>query len=52
MKTSSIADVASIIVVLAIIAALVAPSSQGPQFVSAVGNAFSGSISAANHPFT
>lgn len=48
---SKAADVATIIVVLGIIAVLVAPQSQGPGFVSALGNAFSGSIKAANTPF-
>lgn len=46
-----IADIASIIVVLGIVAVLVAPNSQGPSFVGAVGNAFAGSIKAANTPF-
>lgn len=48
---SKVADVATIVVVLGIIAVLVAPQSQGPNFVSAVGNAFSGAIKAANTPF-
>lgn len=46
-----VADVASIIIVLAIIAVLVAPSSQGPQFVNSIGSSFSGAIKAANSPF-
>lgn len=44
------ADIASIIVVLGIITVLVAPGSQGPGFVAAIGNAFSNSIHAANSP--
>lgn len=46
-----VADVASIIIVLAIIAVLVAPSSQGPGFVNAIGTSFSSAIKAANSPF-
>lgn len=48
---SRVADVATIVVVLGIIAVLVAPQSQGPGFVSALGNAFSGAIKSANTPF-
>ena len=48
---NKIADIASIIVVLGIVAVLVAPGSQGPGFVQAVGNAFSGAIKSANSPF-
>jgi len=47
---NKVADVASIIVTLAIITVLVAPGSQGPNFISAVGNAFSGAIKSANSP--
>lgn len=47
-----VADIASVIVSLAIVAALVAPNSQGPQFVGALGSAFSGAVKAANTPFS
>jgi hypothetical protein len=48
---NQIADIASIIVTLGIVAVLVAPNSQGPKFVGAIGSAFSGAIKAANTPF-
>ena len=48
---NNVADIASIIVVLAIVAVLVAPSSQGPSFVNSIGTSFSNAIKAANSPF-
>lgn len=39
------------IVILGMFAVMVAPGSQGPSFVSSIGNAFSGSLSAAENPF-
>lgn len=48
---NDIADIASIIVVLAIVAALVAPNSQGPSFVDSIGTSFSSAIKAADSPF-
>jgi hypothetical protein len=48
---NKVADIASVIVTLAIVAVLVAPNSQGPGFVNAVGTAFSNAIKAANNPF-
>jgi hypothetical protein len=47
---NKVADIASVIVTLAIVTVLVAPRSQGPNFVSAIGSAFSSSIQAANSP--
>lgn len=38
------------IVTLGIITVLVAPNSQGPKFVSAIGSAFSNAVKAANSP--
>lgn len=42
-----IADIAAAVITVAAIFVLVRPGSQGPQFVSSVGNAFSGVLNAA-----
>lgn len=44
---NKVIDVASMIVVVAAIMVLVRPSSQGPQIVESIGNAFSGSLATA-----
>jgi hypothetical protein len=47
MGVNKVVDVATLIVVVAGITVLVRPSSQGPALVTAIGNAFSGSLKAA-----
>lgn len=45
-----VADVAAMIVSLAMLAVLVAPNSQGPNFISAVTNGFATTIRSASSP--
>ena len=47
---NKVADIASVIITLAIVTVLVAPGSGGAGFVGAIGSAFSGAIKAANSP--
>lgn len=47
---NKVADIAAIIVTLAIVTVLVAPNSKGPEFVTALGSAFGNAIQSANNP--